>query len=122
MRSATAAGSARDCSILAVIGEEFGFVGIVVLFSVFAFIIFRGIKIAAEAPDFFSFLLAAGITLTYGLQTLVNALVVSGSIPPTGIPLPLLSSGNTALIVSMASFGVLYNISRGNKKAAVFIQ
>lgn len=108
--------------ILAVIGEEFGFVGIVVLFSVFAFIIFRGIKIAAEAPDFFSFLLAAGITLTYGLQTLVNALVVSGSIPPTGIPLPLLSSGNTALIVSMASFGVLYNISRGNKKAAVFIQ
>ena len=108
--------------ILAVIGEEFGFVGIVVLFSVFAFIIFRGIKIAAEAPDFFSFLLAAGITLTYGLQTLVNALVVSGSIPPTGIPLPLLSSGNTALIVSMVSFGVLYNISRGNKKAAVFIQ
>lgn len=101
--------------ILAVIGEEVGFVGIVLLFALCAFIIFRGIKIAASAQDFFSFLLAAGITLTYGLQTIVNALVVSGSIPPTGIPLPLVSSGNTALIVSLASFGVLYRISLVNK-------
>lgn len=108
--------------ILSVIGEEIGFFGIVLLFSVFALIIFRGVKIASEAQDFFSFLLAAGITLVYGLQTVVNALVVSGSIPPTGIPLPLVSSGNTALIVSLASFGVLYRISVCNKKAAVFIQ
>ncbi|MGN1052902.1 MAG: FtsW/RodA/SpoVE family cell cycle protein, partial [Candidatus Scatosoma sp.] len=108
--------------ILAVIGEETGFFGILLLFSAFAFLIFRGIKTSVQANDFFSFLLALGITLTYGLQTLVNALVVSGSIPPTGIPLPLVSSGNTSLIVTMASFGVLYRISRSNKKDAAFIQ
>ena len=108
--------------ILAVIGEETGFFGILLLFAAFALLIFRGIKTATQSSDFFSFLLASGITLTYGLQTLVNALVVSGCIPPTGIPLPLISSGNTSLIVTMASFGVLYKISLSNKKAAAFIQ
>ena len=108
--------------ILAVIGEETGFFGILLLFAAFAFLIYRGVRTSAQANDFFSFLLALGITLTYGLQTLVNALVVSGSIPPTGIPLPLISSGNTSLIVTMASFGVLYRISRSNKKDAAFIQ
>ena len=108
--------------ILAVIGEETGFFGIILLFAAFAFLIFCGIKTAAQSCDFFSFLLSCGITLTYGLQTLVNALVVSGCIPPTGIPLPLVSSGNTSLIVTMAAFGVLYKISCCNKKAAAFIQ
>ena len=55
--------------------------------------------------------LAAGITLVYGIQVIVNALVVGGAIPPTGLPLPLISSGNTSLIVTMASMGVLYNVS-----------
>ena len=108
--------------ILAVIGEETGFFGITLLFAAFAFLIYCGIKTAAQSCDFFSFLLSCGITLTYGLQTLVNALVVSGCIPPTGIPLPLVSSGNTSLIVTMAAFGVLYKISCCNKKAAAFIQ
>ena len=74
--------------------------------------IWRGFKIAAKTEDFFSFLLALGITSVYAIQTLLNALVVSGSIPPTGLPLPLISSGNTSLIITMASMGVLYSISK----------
>lgn len=97
--------------ILSVIGEELGFVGIFILFSVSAFLIYRGIRTAYRAQDFFSFLLASGITLVYGIQTVINALVVSGSIPPTGLPLPLISSGNTSLIITMASMGVLYALS-----------
>ncbi len=97
--------------ILAIIGEELGIVGIVALFACSAFLIFRGIKVAANADDFFSFLLASGITLVYGIQTVINALVVSGSIPPTGLPLPLISSGNTSLVITMASMGILYAIS-----------
>lgn len=101
--------------ILSIIGEELGFVGIALLFGVCFFLIYRGIKIASMSKDFFSFLLAMGIVLVYGIQTLFNALVVSGSIPPTGLPLPLISSGNTSLIITMASMGVLYAISAEGK-------
>lgn len=101
--------------ILSIIGEELGFVGVAALFAISAFLIFRGIKAARQADDFFSFLMASGITLVYGIQTVINALVVSGSIPPTGLPLPLVSSGNTSLIITMASMGILYSISRGGK-------
>ena len=102
--------------ILSIIGEELGFVGIALLFIVSGLLIFLGIKTALKANDFFSFLLASGITLVYGIQTVVNALVVSGSIPPTGLPLPLISSGNTSLIITMASMGVLYSISKNAEK------
>lgn len=98
--------------ILSIIGEEFGFFGITLLFIICGVLIWRGIRVARRAPDFFSFSLAAGITLVYGIQTVVNALVVSGSIPPTGLPLPLISSGNTSLIITMSSMGVLYSISK----------
>ena len=101
--------------ILSVIGEELGFFGVSILFLLSFILIFRGIKTAREADDFFSFLMASGITLVYGVQTVINALVVSGSIPPTGLPLPLISSGNTSLIITMASMGILYSISRHNK-------
>ncbi|MBQ2769260.1 MAG: putative lipid II flippase FtsW [Clostridia bacterium] len=97
--------------ILSIIGEEFGFFGILILFLVSGLLIWRGLRVAARAEDFFSFLLAAGITLVYGIQTVINALVVSGSIPPTGLPLPLISSGNTSLIITMASMGILYAVS-----------
>ena len=100
--------------ILSIIGEEFGFVGILILFSVCAILIWSGIKVAKRADDFFSFLMATGITFVYAIQTVINALVVSGSIPPTGLPLPLISSGNTSLIITMASMGILYAISRKN--------
>lgn len=101
--------------ILAVIGEEFGYIGIILLFLVFGAIIFCGIRTAARCKDMFGFLTASGITAVYAIQVVINALVVSGSIPPTGLPLPLISSGNTSLIITMAAMGMLYNISRGGK-------
>ncbi len=101
--------------ILAIMGEELGFFGLLIFFLVCGFIIYRGFKIAKNCKDRFGFLLAAGFTLVYGIQVAINALVVSGTIPPTGLPLPLISSGNTSLIITMASMGVLYNISKVNK-------
>lgn len=100
--------------ILAIMGEELGFIGLALFFAVCAFIVFRGFKIAKNCKDRFGYLLAAGFTLVYGIQVCINALVVSGAIPPTGLPLPLISSGNTSLIITMASVGVLYNISKNN--------
>jgi len=113
--------------ILSIIGEELGFVGVFLLFLVCAVLIFRGIKVSEKAEDFFSFLLSSGIILVYGIQTVINAMVVSGSIPPTGLPLPLISSGNTSLIITMASMGILYSVSANgaqtkNKKRKKYIQ
>lgn len=98
--------------ILSVIGEELGFLGILILFSLCFLLVARGIRTAARAQDFFSFLLASGITLVYAIQTVLNALVVSGAIPPTGLPLPLVSSGNTSLVITMVSMGLLYAVSK----------
>ena len=113
--------------ILSIIGEELGFVSVFLLFLVCAVLIFRGIKVSEKAEDFFSFLLSSGIILVYGIQTVINAMVVSGSIPPTGLPLPLISSGNTSLIITMASMGILYSVSANgaqtkNKKRKKYIQ
>ena len=98
--------------ILSIMGEELGFIGLFIFFLFCRFIIFRGFKIAGNCKDRFGYLLASGFTLVYGIQVVINALVVSGTIPPTGLPLPLISSGNTSLIITMASMGVLYNLSR----------
>lgn len=102
--------------ILSIIGEELGFIGILMLFAAAVFLIWRGIRVATRAKDFFSFLLASGITAIYAVQTALNALVVSGAIPPTGLPLPLISSGNTSLIITMAFMGVLYAVSVRNER------
>lgn len=98
--------------ILSIMGEELGFIGLLIFFLCCGFIIYRGFKIAGRCKDRFGYLLASGFTLVYGIQVVINALVVSGAIPPTGLPLPLISSGNTSLIITMASVGVLYNVSR----------
>lgn len=98
--------------ILSVIGEEIGFVGLIFFFALLGFIIYRGLKIASRADDVFGYLMAVGITMIFGIQTVVNALVVTGSIPPTGLPLPLVSSGNTSIIIFMTEMGVLFNISK----------
>ena len=98
--------------ILSIIGEELGFLGLLAFFLCCGFIIYRGFKIAGACKDRFGYLLASGFTLVYGIQVVINALVVSGTIPPTGLPLPLISSGNTSLIITMSSMGVLYNLSK----------
>lgn len=98
--------------ILSVIGEEVGFFGVLALFAVIGFVIWRGFKIAKSCNDFYGYMLAAGITLAFAAQCALNALVVSGCIPPTGLPLPLISAGNTSLIVTMADMGIVFGISR----------
>lgn len=98
--------------ILSVIAEETGFFGVLCMFALIAFIVWRGFRIAARCGNFYGFLLAGGITLAFAVQSALNALVVSGCIPPTGLPLPLVSAGNTSLIVTMAGMGVVYGISR----------
>ena len=75
---------------------------------------YRGFKAALKAKNVFGFMLATGISMIFGIQVLVNALVVSGSIPPTGLPLPLVSSGNTSIIIFMAEFGIVFNVSKSN--------
>ena len=84
---------------------------------VFLIIIINGIKIAKSAPDRFGGLLATGITAVIASQALINIAVVSASIPPTGGPLPFVSSGSTSLVVFMASIGILLNIFKQSKNA-----
>ena len=98
--------------ILAVIGEEAGFAGLILLFILIFFIFYRGIKAAVANKTPFGFVLSVGISCVFIIQSLINILVVTGSIPPTGLPLPLVSAGNTSLAVFLFSFGVLYNVSK----------
>ena len=98
--------------ILSVIAEETGFFGVLVMFALIGFIVWRGFRIAARCGNFYGYLLAGGITLAFAVQSALNALVVSGCIPPTGLPLPLVSAGNTSLIVTLAGMGVVYGVSR----------
>lgn len=98
--------------ILSIIGEELGFFGAAILFIAIGFLVYRGLVAAAKCKTYFGTLLGIGIISVFAVQAGVNALVVTGSIPPTGLPLPLISSGNTSIIVFLAAFGVLYNLSR----------
>ncbi len=101
--------------ILSVIGEEIGLVGVILLFAIIFLVVIKGFKIAGKSKDFYGYILSVGITGIFCIQAIINALVVTGSIPPTGLPLPLISSGNTSIIVFMAMFGVLYNVSVQNE-------
>lgn len=107
--------SATD-SIFAVIAEELGFVGGVLLISVFVLFIYRGIKIAEAAPDKFSQMLAIGITAWIGVQVFLNIGSMVAFVPLTGIPLPFISYGGTALTTLLFATGILLNISRYAKK------
>lgn len=98
--------------VFAVICEELGFVGAIVVILLFALFIFRGFYIAAKAPDRFGMLLAAGITIQIGLQALLNIMVACNAFPNTGISLPFFSYGGTALLIQLAEVGILLSISR----------
>jgi cell division protein FtsW len=102
--------------ILAVVGEELGFVGVAVVLGLFAVIVTKGMQVAYRAPDSFGMLLAAGITLMIGLQALINAMVVLGLLPTKGLPLPFISYGGSSLLTSAAAVGILLSISaRGSE-------
>lgn len=98
--------------ILAIIGEELGFLGILALMTVYLVFIWRGCHIAMNAPDYLGMMLAAGITIWIGVQVAINVAVVTSSMPPTGIILPFISYGGNALMLTMASVGILLNISK----------
>lgn len=100
-------------SIFAVLGEELGFVGCLMVIGLFFIMAHRGFKIAMEAPDAFAALLACGITCWLTFQALVNIAVMTGLIPFTGVALPFISSGGSAMVVSLSGVGLLLSISRG---------
>lgn len=97
--------------IFSVIGEETGLFGCLLIFALFAVVIFRGVRIAVNSKDKFSCYLAAGISAVIAVQALLNFAVVTGSIPPTGLPLPFISYGGTSLVVFMTAVGILLNLS-----------
>lgn len=101
--------------IFPILCEELGFIGGILVLALFFVIAWRGLRIALNAPDLFGSLLAIGLTSTIGFQALLNIGVVTGTLPVTGITLPFISYGGSSLLVSLASVGVLLNISRQNR-------
>ncbi len=101
--------------IFAIIAEELGLVGCIIIMAIFAVLIIAGIDVAMKAKDKYGKLLAAGIISVIAVQVIINIAVVTGSMPVTGVPLPFISYGGTSLVFNLAAVGVLLNISRQTK-------
>lgn len=101
--------------IIAVCAEEFGFVGVLALLTLYLLIVMRGLMIAVKAQDSFGRLLAGSLTLTFFVYVFVNIGMVSGILPVVGVPLPLVSYGGTSVVTLMSSFGVLMSIHTHRK-------
>ncbi len=101
--------------IFAVFAEEFGIMGAIVLLLLYAFIIIRGLYIAATAQDSFGRLLAGSLSMTFFVYLFVNVGMVSGVLPVVGVPLPLVSYGGTSMVTLMAGFGMLMSISTNRR-------
>ncbi len=97
---------------LAIVGEELGFIGVTVVLVLFAVLLWRGLRIARRAPDRFGSLLVVGVLTWIAFQLVINVGGVTRSIPLTGIPLPFLSYGGSAILSLMAALGVLLSVSR----------
>ena len=104
--------------IFAIICEELGLVGAVLIMSLFAFLILRGYWIALRAPDRFSTVLAAGLITLIAVQTVLNLCVVTNLLPSTGIALPFFSYGGTALAVNLGEMGIVLSVSRYRNRPA----
>ena len=98
--------------IFAIIGEEWGLVGTLTVVALFVVIAYQGYRIAIKAPDTFSGLVACGITTWLVVQACINMAVVTALMPVTGIPLPFISAGGSALTINLAAVGILLSISR----------
>ena len=98
--------------IFANIGEELGFIGAIIIVALFVVFAVRGLRVAFRSEDPFARILAFGITTAILLQAFFNISVVLSLVPTKGIPLPLISSGGTSIFVTLASIGILLNISR----------
>jgi cell division protein FtsW len=119
-RQATFVPEAHNDIIFAIIAEELGLVGAGLVILLFGIFIWRGIKIALNAPDTFSSMTAIGIVFAIAFQAIINIAVVTNSIPNTGVTLPFISYGGTSLFVCMGLAGILLNISRYSKDKFVY--
>lgn len=104
--------AAHTDAIFAVLGEELGLIGGLIVIGLFAILAYRGFRIAQNASGTFGMLLATGVTTWLAFQALINIAVVTSTIPFTGIPLPFISFGGSSLVASMAGVGLLLNISK----------
>jgi cell division protein FtsW len=105
--------------IYSLIGEELGFVGASLVIFLYLLILWRGVRIAIRIDDPFGRSLATGLTFMIGIQALINLGVVTGLLPPKGLPLPFVSFGGTALLMNMVGLGILLNISRNINKVSL---
>jgi len=96
--------------LFAVLSEQWGFVGALIVLLLYTYLVTRGFQIASESPDFFASILATGVTCTLAIQVGINVSMVLGILPVVGIPLPLLSYGGSSMLVTMLSLGLLLNI------------
>lgn len=102
--------------IFSILCEELGFAGAMLLILLFVVLIYRGIRTALRSPDVFGMLVSTGVTAMIGLQVILNIAVATRAIPPTGVSLPFISQGLTALVMFMAEIGIVLNISyQGNR-------
>ena len=101
--------------IFSIISEELGFMGVLIISTLFITIIYRGINISIKQEDNFAKYLSFGLTFSLAFQTILNLMVVVGLIPVTGVTLPFLSYGGSSLLISMTNIGILLNISKYNK-------
>ncbi|MBM2826290.1 MAG: putative lipid flippase FtsW [Dehalococcoidia bacterium] len=108
---------AHTDGIFAIVGEEVGFIGGLVVIVLLAAVVYKGITIVTKAPDRFGALLAAGITCWIAYQALINIGGITRSIPLTGVPLPFISYGGSSLAATMAAIGILLNISKSQPRA-----
>ncbi|AKA70240.1 stage V sporulation protein E [Clostridium scatologenes] len=98
--------------IFSIIGEELGLIGCTIIIILFIVLIWRGVVTAVKAKDTYGTLLATGITSVIAIQAIINIAVVTGSMPVTGVPLPFISYGGSALAINLVAMGILLNISR----------
>jgi cell division protein FtsW len=108
--------NAHSDFVFAVLGEELGLIGALVVLILFGTLLYGGVRIAVRSTDPFGRLVAAGVTGWIGLQTLVNLGAVTGLLPITGVPLPFLSFGGTALVVTLAGVGVVAGVARSTAR------
>jgi cell division protein FtsW len=102
--------------IFAIIGEELGLVGALAVVILFGLLVYAGVRIAVRAQDAFGRLLAAGIVGWFGFQAVINLGAVTGLLPITGVPLPFVSYGGSALVMSMAAVGMLVSVARSSRR------